>query len=375
MKDYLKSQQDMSKALMSGAINPQARATPLSGLSRLATALMAYRNQNQTGQGLEQIKQGEKDQSQLDIARALGAARGDTPYQPDPSMVSGFEGDQLPTGLKNQGTGNDMQAFAAALAGSTVPSLQKVGLTGMMTAPKATGTNQQQNFNEAVKNGYSGSFMDFMKDTKGGVTVSVGGMKTPPNMYPSPDFNPEKPISDSNQPFKYIPGTKAEKDARSGTAEMTASATFATRMTEDEKVFGVMETSGYDPANFIDALASGSGKFGNYFISDKGKRYYQAASDWVRAKLRKESGAAIGETEMLNEIRNYFPMPGDDKATIEQKKRSRYIATNGMIDQSQGHYKGSKYELPDIEAVAPAQPEINPDNYIFKDGKWYERGN
>ena len=132
MKDYLKSQQDMSKALMSGAINPQARATPLSGLSRLATALMAYRNQNQTGQGLEQIKQGEKDQSQLDIARALGAARGDTPYQPDPSMVSGFEGDQLPTGLKTQGTGNDMQAFAQALAGSTDPSLQKVGLTGMM---------------------------------------------------------------------------------------------------------------------------------------------------------------------------------------------------------------------------------------------------
>lgn len=50
---------------------------------------------------------------------------------------------------------------------------------------------------------------------------------------------------------------------------------------------------------------------------------YQAQQDWVRAKLRKESGAVIGAQEMNDEIRTYFPMPGDGPEVIAQKAASR----------------------------------------------------
>lgn len=64
----------------------------------------------------------------------------------------------------------------------------------------------------------------------------------------------------------------------------------------------------------------------------------QAQRDWVRAKLRKESGAAIGVDEMNNEILTYFPQIGDTQAVIEQKKQAREQAIKGMIDASGGAY-------------------------------------
>lgn len=68
----------------------------------------------------------------------------------------------------------------------------------------------------------------------------------------------------------------------------------------------------------------------------------QAQRDWVRAKLRKESGAAIGVDEMNNEILTYFPQIGDSQAVIEQKKLAREQAIKGMIDASGGAYNEPK---------------------------------
>lgn len=60
------------------------------------------------------------------------------------------------------------------------------------------------------------------------------------------------------------------------------------------------------------------------------QQYKQAAEAWIRAKLRKESGAAIGKDEMEQEFRTYFPQVGDSAAVIEQKAKSRQIATDAM---------------------------------------------
>jgi hypothetical protein len=60
------------------------------------------------------------------------------------------------------------------------------------------------------------------------------------------------------------------------------------------------------------------------------QRYQQAASDWIRAKLRKESGAAIGVDEANQEYATYFPMSGDSAAVIEQKRQARLLATEAM---------------------------------------------
>lgn len=72
----------------------------------------------------------------------------------------------------------------------------------------------------------------------------------------------------------------------------------------------------------------------NMVMSEKGGAYYQAAADWVRAKLRKESGAVISPQEMVQEIRTYFPMPGDSPARIKQKQEARRQAEFGMQQMS-----------------------------------------
>jgi len=64
--------------------------------------------------------------------------------------------------------------------------------------------------------------------------------------------------------------------------------------------------------------------------SPETQKFVQASQAWVRAKLRKESGAAIGKDEMAQEIATYFPQVGDKPEVIAQKAAMRLEATNSM---------------------------------------------
>lgn len=59
-------------------------------------------------------------------------------------------------------------------------------------------------------------------------------------------------------------------------------------------------------------------------------QYRNAAMAWIRAKLRKESGAHIGEDEARSEYETYFPLPNDKPEVIEQKRQLRKIAEDEM---------------------------------------------
>ena len=64
--------------------------------------------------------------------------------------------------------------------------------------------------------------------------------------------------------------------------------------------------------------------------STEQQQYRQAQENWVRANLRKESGAVIGADEMRDEIRNYFPQPGELPESIAQKQLARQVTQNAM---------------------------------------------
>lgn len=82
--------------------------------------------------------------------------------------------------------------------------------------------------------------------------------------------------------------------------------------------------------------------------------YDQAAQDWIRAKLRKESGAAIGVDEARQEYATYFPMVGDTPEKIAQKAEARRVVTEGMKKSAGKSY--TPY-IPLAPAPAPtAQP-------------------
>lgn len=69
-----------------------------------------------------------------------------------------------------------------------------------------------------------------------------------------------------------------------------------------------------------DALGSG---IVNLSASPEQQKYMNAATEFIRAKLRKESGAVIGADEMRKEYETYFPVPGNSKEVIAQKEQLR----------------------------------------------------
>ncbi|VVE10665.1 hypothetical protein [Pandoraea commovens] len=68
--------------------------------------------------------------------------------------------------------------------------------------------------------------------------------------------------------------------------------------------------------------------------SDQQQSYEQAQRNFISAVLRKESGAAIAESEYANEAKKYFPQPGDSAATIAQKARARDLAVEALKTQA-----------------------------------------
>jgi len=64
--------------------------------------------------------------------------------------------------------------------------------------------------------------------------------------------------------------------------------------------------------------------------SDATQRYVQASETWVRAKLRRESGAVIGVDEMKAELVTFFPQVGDTAGNIAQKAALRLEAQKGL---------------------------------------------
>jgi hypothetical protein len=68
----------------------------------------------------------------------------------------------------------------------------------------------------------------------------------------------------------------------------------------------------------------------NIGSSTQQQLYRQAQENWVRANLRKESGAVIGADEMKDEIKTYFPQPGDRPEKIAQKELARQVTQDAM---------------------------------------------
>ena len=75
-------------------------------------------------------------------------------------------------------------------------------------------------------------------------------------------------------------------------------------------------------------------------MSEESQQYRAAQEDWVRSILRKESGAVIGADEMADEIKTFFPQPGDSAKVIRQKANARKRRVQGLIRESQGAYEG-----------------------------------
>ncbi len=154
------------------------------------------------------------------------------------------------------------------------------------------------------------------------------------------------------------------------TEGQTNAAGFAQRMELAESILGRLPAGSQPGAGtrMAEAVPFIGGALARSGQSADTQMYDQAAQDWIRAKLRKESGAAIGADEMKQEYATYFPMVGDTPEKIAQKAEARRVVTLGM-----GKSAGKAYQpytppapAPMPAAARPARLVRDPQTGIFR---------
>ncbi len=123
---------------------------------------------------------------------------------------------------------------------------------------------------------------------------------------------------------------KAEKPAAapSPSVDESKNAGFYQRMLSVSEMLDKYEQKG-KPTGYT-SMVGGIPVAGQYLqrgaMTPDQAQYRNAAMAWIRAKLRKESGAAIGEDEATSEYETYFPLPNDKPDVVDQKRQLRKIA-------------------------------------------------
>lgn len=115
------------------------------------------------------------------------------------------------------------------------------------------------------------------------------------------------------------------------TEAQSNAAGFANRIEAANKIFDEIEPeiSGM-ASNMKGAQMYFERRKPNSFKSPVVQRQEQAERDFVNAILRKESGAAISQSEFDNAKEQYFPQSGDTERVLKQKKEARARALSNM---------------------------------------------
>jgi len=176
---------------------------------------------------------------------------------------------------------------------------------------------------------------------------STGKLEPTGQYAPQKQAAPEKPVRvETANGIEFVipkPGmvlkppvgpVKAEKPpaAVHPSVDESKAAGFYYRMVETSKLLDSFEKSG--KPNEWTSIVGGVPVVGGYLqrgaMSNAQATYKNAADAWVRAKLRKESGAVIGDDEAKAEYSTYFPMPGENSDVVKQKQQLRKIAEEEM---------------------------------------------
>ena len=125
----------------------------------------------------------------------------------------------------------------------------------------------------------------------------------------------------------------------------SASTIYSGRMQQAQNILDLVEREGTD---FAQRIAQNIPFVGNYLTTPEYKSYDQAKRNFINAVLRKESGAAIAESEFENADKQYFPQPGDTPDIIAQKRENRELAIR-LMEASAG--EGAAYANQQLEVL------------------------
>jgi len=116
-----------------------------------------------------------------------------------------------------------------------------------------------------------------------------------------------------------------QTDTQAGSMDFGSRMTFANNILENTEQLGT---------SLGEQFVSKIPVFGGALTSPEFKQYDQARRTFVNAILRRESGAAIAESEFESANQQYFPQPFDPPEVVAQKRAARELATTMMLAAS-----------------------------------------
>jgi len=175
-------------------------------------------------------------------------------------------------------------------------------------------------------------------------------------------------ISDDDLKLLGLQISRETAAARAGgaggkpTADQWKAATFAKRLEQAEEVFSNLVGKGYDRTQRSESMRT---LLPGEMQGEDLKSQDQAERNFVNSVLRRESGAAISASEFKSAEQQYFPRPGDDAQTLQQKAANRAIVFESLKAEAQGTFD----KIPTISPIlSQVQPGTVEDGYKFKGG-------
>jgi hypothetical protein len=381
----LKQSQEIGQAVQSGDFNAGAKAA--FGYGDLNTGLQLSNTQRQ----IETEKYNRQRQAVADQRAAAEAARSSEAHK---YKIEGLQ-DERHTRLVSR-----MAGAAQRIMQETDPEKKAIMTHQLFGAhPRLQKQFQQYGLDpnnpDQVLNMIISEARGYQEPSKKDfITVAPGSTVYDPRegspVYTAPGRDPSAKAPSGYRygeagDLEFIPGGPADPASKVNDAKFSEgaakAANFTNMMVGAENALGPVTEN---PLGFFDTiketLPEGVANVGR---SPKYQAYRQAAMQWVRAKLRKESGAAISSSEFEGEFQTFFPQYGDSPEVIQQKNAAREQATLGMKAESRGAYdhmfnSGGQSALPQQTAPQPQQsaPQASPypqypNAKQAQDGHWY----
>ena len=206
---------------------------------------------------------------------------------------------------------------------------------------------------------------------RGNLGVAQSGLSLRQQEFARSGFD----IKEGPEGFSYVPkapgaavipvmGPSGQLKGVSGgkpTEGETNAAGFAQRMELAQSIIGSLPADSAPGAGTrtLETIPFVGGALARSGQNVQTQQFDQAAQDWIRAKLRKESGAAIGVDEARQEYATYFPMVGDTAEKIAQKAEARRVVTLGMQKAAGKAYEPYTPLAPQPGAAPAAQPMMS----------------
>ncbi len=225
-------------------------------------------------------------------------------------------------------------------------------LTGKMGA-ETSKPSAVQEYEYAKGQGFPGSFQDWEASKKGGMSLQVDPTTGAVTFQQGGNI---KPMTEAQSKDTYF-ATKAAGSLPN------------------------IDKYGDALANFGESTAANAPLIGNYMKSDEYQQAEQAGGEFLAAILRKESGAAVPESEREQYGKVYLPRPGDGAPVLAQKKEARQRALDALkagmtpqaiLAQEQALRKDGPTGVPSpAQSGAPASPQTEEEYNALPSGSLF----